>query len=47
MQIHSFCTGEVVKIEKDVNSVRELQEGHGGWNSDMAPVNYHILLVGK
>ena len=38
-QIHSFSKGDVVEILEDVNSVRELQEGHGGWNDDMLVVS--------
>ncbi|KAH3823999.1 hypothetical protein DPMN_125827 [Dreissena polymorpha] len=34
-RIHSFSVGEAVRILPDVNTVRDLQAGHGGWNDDM------------
>ncbi|KAL4220974.1 E3 ubiquitin-protein ligase mib2 [Mactra antiquata] len=34
-RIHSFSVQEVVTILENINSVRELQEGHGGWNDEM------------
>lgn len=38
IQIHSFTRGEAVTIHEDFNAVRELQDGHGGWNDRMKPV---------
>ncbi|KAK3101023.1 hypothetical protein FSP39_000330, partial [Pinctada imbricata] len=32
---HTFAQGEAVTIMKDYNVVKDLQEGHGGWNDDM------------
>ncbi|XP_045163299.2 E3 ubiquitin-protein ligase mib1-like isoform X1 [Mercenaria mercenaria] len=34
-RLHSFSPGEVITILEDDNTVRELQEGHGGWNDEM------------
>lgn len=34
-RVHSFSPGEVITILADVNTVKELQEGHGGWNDEM------------
>ncbi|KAL5013169.1 hypothetical protein ScPMuIL_007439, partial [Solemya velum] len=34
-RIHSFKEKEAVKILSNYNTVKELQEGHGGWNDEM------------
>lgn len=43
-RLHSFSPGEVVTILEDVNTVKELQEGHGGWNDEM---NSTLGAVGR
>ncbi|XP_062617080.1 E3 ubiquitin-protein ligase MIB2-like [Saccostrea cucullata] len=37
-RIHTFSQGEAVTVLSDYNAVRDLQDGHGGWNDDMKPV---------
>lgn len=36
-RIHTFTQGEAVKVLSAYNVVKDLQEGHGGWNDDMRP----------
>ncbi|XP_048753764.2 E3 ubiquitin-protein ligase MIB2-like [Ostrea edulis] len=36
-RIHTFKQGEPVTVLSDYNVVKDLQEGHGGWNDDMKP----------
>ena len=31
-------SGELIQVELDVEIFRMMQEGHGGWNDDMAKV---------
>lgn len=45
LQIHSFTQGEAVKILEDVNNVRDLQEGHGGWNDEMQAVGFNNIFL--
>ena len=47
-QIKEFKRGDEVVIKSDKNLVKELQEGHGGWNESMISVSFHdvsFLLV--
>ena len=32
----TFHVGDKVKVMKDINTLKEMQEGHGGWNPRMA-----------
>ncbi|KAK3588344.1 hypothetical protein CHS0354_040103 [Potamilus streckersoni] len=34
-RVHSFSNGQPVQILDSYNAVKELQEGHGGWNDEM------------
>ncbi|XP_065929088.1 E3 ubiquitin-protein ligase MIB2 [Magallana gigas] len=34
-RVHTFTQGEAVTILSDSTKVKELQDGHGGWNDDM------------
>ncbi|WAR13828.1 MIB2-like protein [Mya arenaria] len=43
-RIHSFSPGEAVTIIDEVNTARELQEGHGGWNDDMTDVGPRVWI---
>lgn len=36
---HTFQQGDKVKCLLDVDILRQMQEGHGGWNPKMAEVN--------
>lgn len=36
----SFSVGDKVKVIVDADRLREMQEGHGGWNPRMAEVKY-------
>lgn len=36
---HSFQQGDKVKCLLEVDILRQMQEGHGGWNPKMAEVN--------
>ena len=38
--VHSSIirSGDLVQVELDVEIFRMMQEGHGGWNDDMAKV---------
>lgn len=48
---HSFQQGDKVKCLLEVDILRQMQEGHGGWNPKMAEVetrksasfSFHIL----
>ena len=34
-----FKVGDIVRVQKSLSTVRELQKGHGGWNDDMEKVS--------
>ena len=37
--IHSmFKVGDLVKVDLDIDILKQMQEGHGGWNPRMAEV---------
>ena len=38
-----FNVGDRVKIVVDVNALKLLQDGHGGWNPKMAEVSDRLL----
>lgn len=38
LQSHSFNVGDKVQVISDVNRLKEMQDGHGGWNPRMAEV---------
>lgn len=38
-QIQNFKRGDEVIIQSDKNVLKELQEGHGGWNDAMVSVS--------
>ena len=37
-EISQFCVGDKVRVMSDIDLVKQLQEGHGGWNVRMADV---------
>ena len=37
--VTAFSVGDKVKVTVDADRLREMQEGHGGWNPRMAEVN--------
>ena len=37
-QFHLYREGDVVRVLDDIAEVNRLQEGHGGWNDDIALV---------
>lgn len=39
---HSFQQGDKVKCLLEVDILRQMQEGHGGWNPKMAEVLIHL-----
>ena len=38
-QFHLFHEGDVVRVLDDLAEVHRLQDGHGGWNDDIALVS--------
>ena len=36
---HSFNVGDKVQVATDIARLKEMQEGHGGWNPKMAEVS--------
>ena len=44
-QIQQFKRGDEVLIKTDKNLVKELQDGHGGWNEAMISVNLFYSLL--
>ncbi len=44
---HSFQQGDKVKCLLEVDILRQMQEGHGGWNPKMAEVLKSSLLTEK
>lgn len=42
---HTFQQGDKVKCLLDVDILRQMQEGHGGWNPKMAEVNKHNVIM--
>lgn len=43
---HPFQHGDKVKCLLDIDILREMQEGHGGWNPKMAEVHPWIFSLG-
>ena len=41
--VTAFSVGDKVKVTVDADRLREMQEGHGGWNPRMAEVIYLSL----
>ncbi len=37
--VPAFSVGDKVKVTVDADRLREMQEGHGGWNPRMAEVS--------
>ena len=44
-QIQQFKRGDEVIIKNDKNLVKELQDGHGGWNEAMISVSVFYSLL--
>ena len=44
-QIQQFKRGDEVIIKTDKNQVKELQDGHGGWNESMISVSLFYILL--
>lgn len=44
---HSFQQGDKVKCLLEVDILRQMQEGHGGWNPKMAEVMTAFLLSNR
>jgi len=44
---HPFQHGDKVKCLLDIDILREMQEGHGGWNPKMAEVCYSLLVFSQ
>ena len=42
---HQFKVGDKVRVDLDVEILKAMQEGHGGWNPRMADVSIHYLLT--
>jgi hypothetical protein len=42
---HSFNVGDKVQVVPDVTKLKEMQEGHGGWNPKMAEVGSSFLFM--
>lgn len=40
----SFNVGDRVKVLHDVEALKQMQEGHGGWNPRMAEVRIYIFI---
>lgn len=45
MDVPRIVIGSVVRVLDDIAKVHELQDGHGGWNDDMALVNLHGKML--
>ena len=45
MHSADICSGDLVQVELDVEVFRMMQEGHGGWNDDMAKVDKNIVYM--
>lgn len=43
----TFSVGDKVKVNKDVETLKTMQEGHGGWNPRMAQVCWSAVLFIK
>jgi E3 ubiquitin-protein ligase mind-bomb len=41
----SFSVGDKVQVLQDIQKLKELQEGHGGWNPRMAEVKESFLNI--
>jgi len=41
MQVRKLAQGDTVRVVNDEKTVRALQSGHGGWNSEMKNVRMH------
>jgi len=39
MKVRGVASGDTVKVIDDENSVRAMQNGHGGWNVQMKNVS--------
>ena len=39
-----FSSGDYVRVELDQDVLRLMQEGHGGWSSDMGDVSIGMML---
>ena len=39
-----FSSGDYVRVELDQDVLRLMQEGHGGWSSDMGDVSIAVML---
>ena len=42
---HQFKVGDKVRVDLDVEILKAMQEGHGGWNPRMADVRIQKLIV--
>ena len=40
----TFIVGETVKVNVDVEVLKKMQEGHGGWNPRMSQVGHFIVF---
>lgn len=43
-QHNAFWVGDVVRVLDDLDTVKQLQAGHGEWTDDMGPVSPRPLL---
>lgn len=41
----TFNVGDKVKVLMDIDTLKGMQEGHGGWNPRMAEVNFLLVPV--
>ena len=39
-----FKVGDKVRVDLDVDKLKTMQEGHGGWNARMANVSMHVNI---
>ena len=44
---HKFQSGDSVKVQLEVEIFKMMQEGHGGWNEQMAEVRLDIVASFK
>lgn len=44
---NTFSVGDKVKVMVDAERLREMQEGHGGWNPRMADVWSYLFILLK
>ena len=44
-QIQEFKRGDEVVVKSDKKLVKELQEGHGGWNEAMISVSSYVYCL--